>query len=79
MDLTLIEKRLDNWFVKQSQSTTQFTGNVKKRWDSLQGDVDRANTEFAALNIAKSMAGVITGIVGQYCLHPSISSKEGPK
>lgn len=68
----MIEKRLDNWFVCQSQSTVQFTGNVKKRWDSLQGDVDDAHTEFAALIIAKSMAGVITGIVRQHCLHLSI-------
>ena len=60
-DLTLIKKRLDNWFVKQSQSSVQFTGNVKKRWVSLQVNVESANTEFATLNINKTMQGVITG------------------
>jgi len=61
-DLTLIEKRLDNWFVKQSQSSVQFTGNVKKRWVSLQVNVEAASTELATLNINKDMqTGVITG------------------
>ena len=61
-DLTLIEKRLDNWFLKQSQTSTQFTGNVKKRWDSLQGDVNDALTKFASLNVAKSTSSnIITG------------------
>ena len=59
--LTLIEKRLDNWFVRQSQSSVQFTGNVKNRWDSLKRDVDTANTAFAVLNIEKTKEGVITG------------------
>jgi len=62
-DLTLIKKRLDNWFVRQSQSTVKFTGNVKRRWDALKRDVDTANTKLAALNITKSQDGVITGIV----------------
>ena len=61
-DLTLIERRLDNWFLKQSQTSTQFTGNVKKRWDSLQGDVNDALTKFASLNVAKSTSSnIITG------------------
>ena len=61
--MTLIEKRLDDWFVKQSQSSFQFAGNVKKRWESLQTDVNRAHTEFGDLNIAKSSDGVLTGVV----------------
>ena len=61
--MTVIEKRLDNWFVKQSQSSFQFAGNVKKRWESLQTDVNRAHTEFGHLNIAKSSDGVLTGVV----------------
>ena len=61
-DLTLIERRLDNWFLKQSQTSTQFTGNVKKRWDSLQGDVNDALTKFDSLNVAKSTSSnIITG------------------
>ncbi|KAL9951813.1 hypothetical protein ACROYT_G044545 [Oculina patagonica] len=60
-DLSLIEKRLENWFVKQSQSSVQFTGNAKKRWESLQEHVDRAHVEFENLTIAKSSEGVITG------------------
>ena len=61
-DLILIERRLDNWFLKQSQTSTQFTGNVKKRWDSLQGDVNDALTKFASLNVAKSTSSnIITG------------------
>ena len=61
-DLTLIERRLDNWFLKQSQTSTQFTGNVKKQWDSLQGDVNDALTKFASLNVAKSTSSnIITG------------------
>ena len=59
-DLTLIEKRLENWFVKQSQSSVQFTGDVKRRFDSLR--VDRAHQEFGQLGIMKSSEGVITGI-----------------
>ena len=65
-DLTLIEKRLDDWFVRQSQSSNQFTGNVKKRWDSLQDDVDDSHTKFNSLNIAKSEAGVITGKLSRH-------------
>ena len=61
-DLTLIERRLDNWFLKQSQTSTQFTGNVTKRWDSLQGDVYDALTKFSSLNVAKSTSSnIITG------------------
>ncbi|KAL9951814.1 hypothetical protein ACROYT_G044546 [Oculina patagonica] len=60
-DLSLIEKRLENWFVKQSQSSVQFTGNAKKRWESLQEHVDRAHEEFENLTIVKSPEGVITG------------------
>ena len=61
-DLTLIERRLDNWFLKQLQTSTQFTGNVKKRWDSLQGDVYDALTKFSSLNVAKSTSSnIITG------------------
>ena len=61
-DLTLIERRLDNWFLKQLQTSTQFTGNVKKRWDSLQGDVYDALTKFDSLNVAKSTSSnIITG------------------
>ena len=59
-DLALIEKRVANWFVKQSQSSVQFTGNVKKRFESLR--VDRAHQEFGQLGIVKSAEGVITGI-----------------
>lgn len=60
-NLTLIEKRLDNWFVKQSQTSTQFIGNVKKRWDSLQGDVNDALSKFASLNVVNNTGGIITG------------------
>ncbi|XP_078352647.1 chondroitin sulfate ABC exolyase-like [Oculina patagonica] len=59
-NLTLVEKRLENWFVKQSQSSVQFTGNAKKRWDSLQEHVDRAHVEYGQLTIRK-IDGVITG------------------
>ena len=72
-DLTLIEKRLDNWFLKQSQTSTQFTGNVKKRWDSLQGDVNDALTRFASLNVAKSTSSNI--ITGEKRLNQKISIK----
>lgn len=58
-DLTLIEKRLENWFVKQSQSSVRFTGNVRKRFESL--PVANSHVEFGLLNIAKSADGVITG------------------
>ena len=61
-DLVLIEKRLDNWFARQSQSSVRFEGNVKKRWESLQKEVDRSHAEFWKLTIAKSSDGVITGI-----------------
>ena len=60
-NLTLIEKRLDNWFVKQSQATVNFTGNVQKRWNSLQGDVNDALTKFASLNVVNNTDGIITG------------------
>lgn len=61
-DLTLIERRLDNWFLKQLQTSTQFTGNVKKRWDLLQGDVYDALTKFSSLNVGKSTSSnIITG------------------
>ena len=69
----LIEKRLDNWFLKQSQTSTQFTGNVKKRWDSLQGDVNGALTKFASLNVAKSTSSNI--ITGEKRLNQKISIK----
>ena len=72
-DLTLIEKRLDNWFLKQSQTSTQFTGNVKKRWDSLQVDVNDALTKFASLNVAKSTSSNI--ITGEKRLNQKISIK----
>lgn len=60
-DLTLIEKRLDNWFLNQSQSSNQFTSNVNARWQSLQADITDAFTNLASLSIAKSVDGVITG------------------
>lgn len=60
-DLDLIEERVKNWFVKQSQSSVQFTGNVKRRFESL--PVDRAHQEFGGLGITKSSSGVITGNV----------------
>ena len=62
-DFDLIVKRLENWFVNQSQSSVMFTGNVKKRWDSLQEHVDRAHEEYGDLTIEKSSDGVITGIL----------------
>ena len=58
-DLALIEKRLENWFVKQSQSSVQFTGNVKKRFHSL--PVDQSHEKFCTMKIAKSAKGVIKG------------------
>ena len=60
-DLALIEKRLDNWFVKQSQSSVQFTGNVKKRFKSL--PVDSSHEKFSKMKIVKSAKGVITGML----------------
>ena len=60
-NLTLIEKRLDNWFVKQSQASVNFTGNVQKRWNSLQGDVNDALTKFASLNVVNNTDGIIKG------------------
>ena len=66
-DLALIEKRLDNWFARQSQSSVRFERNAKKRWESLQKEVDRSHAEFWKLTIAKSSDGVITG-----CNHQSI-------
>jgi len=59
-DLALIEKRLENWFVKQSQSSVQFTGNVRKRFESL--PVASSHVEFGQLQIAKSAEGIITGM-----------------
>ena len=61
-DLTLIEKRLENWFVKQSQSSVQFTGNVMKRWESLQERMNKTNERFRELRIVKRI-GVITGML----------------
>ena len=61
-DLALIEKRLENWFVPQQQSSLRFEGNAKKRWKSLQKEVDKSHVEFWKLAIAKSSDGVITGI-----------------
>lgn len=61
-ELALIEKRLDNWFARQSQSSMRFEGNAKKRWESLQKEVDKSHAEFWKLTIAKSSDGVITGI-----------------
>ena len=60
-ELTLIGKRLENWFVKQSLSSAQFTGNVKARWDSLQKQVDKAHEKFCDLEI-NERNDVITGI-----------------
>ena len=60
-DFPLIAKRLENWFVKQSQSSVHFTGNVKKRFDSL--PVDQSHVEFGQLQIVKSAEGVITGML----------------
>ena len=72
-DLTLIERRLDNWFLKQSQTSTQFTENVKKRWDSLQGDVNDALKKFDLLNVAKNTSSNI--ITGEKRLNQKISIK----
>jgi len=74
-DLALIEKRLENWFVKQSQSSVHFTGNVKKRFDSL--PVAKSHKEFGELQVKKSAEGVITGMannVGQCTFEFSIRS-----
>ena len=60
-DLALIEKRLENWFVKESQSSVQFTGNVKKRFKSL--PVYRSLEKFSKLKIVKSAEGIITGML----------------
>ena len=68
-DLALIEKRLENWFVKQSQSSVNFTGNAKKRFDSL--PVDRSHEEFSQLQIVKNAEGVITGM-----LHYATTNRE---
>ena len=57
----MIEQRLENWFVKQSQSSVHFTGNVKKRFESL--PVDQSHVEFGQLQIVKSAEGVITGML----------------
>ena len=57
----MIEQRLENWFVKQSQSSVNFTGNVKKRFESL--PVDSSHEEFGQLQIVKSADGVITGML----------------
>ena len=59
--MTLIEKRLENWFVNQSQSSLQFPRNAQRRWLSLQMQVDSAYTQYEQLNIVKSSEGVITG------------------
>ena len=59
--MTLIEKRLENWFVNQSQSSLQFPTNAQRRWMSLQMQVDSAYTQYEQLNIVKSSEGVITG------------------
>ena len=34
-NLTLIEKRLLNWFANESLGPSHYTGNLKKRWESL--------------------------------------------
>ena len=59
--MTLIEKRLENWFVNQAQSSVQFPTNAQKRWMSLQMQVDGAHTQYGQLNIVKKLEGVITG------------------
>ena len=58
--MTLIEKRLENWFVDQSQSIAQFPTNARKRWQSLQKQVFSAYIQYGQLNINKSQ-DVITG------------------
>ena len=47
--------------MKQSQASVNFTGNVQKRWNSLQGDVNDALTKFASLNVVNNTDGIITG------------------
>ena len=64
-DLSLVEKRLENWFAPRQQSLLRLEGDAKKRWESLhvQKEADRSHVEFLKLNIAKSSDGVITGII----------------
>ena len=49
LSFTHIESRLKNWYCDQSETTYDFSGEVKKRWNKLAKSIDDAHTEYDRL------------------------------
>ncbi|PFX32064.1 Chondroitin sulfate ABC exolyase [Stylophora pistillata] len=47
--LAHIESRLHNWYADETQTTYDFTGEMKKRWKTLQDSFDDAHQEYDRL------------------------------
>ena len=67
-DFRVIKQRLLNWFVHKAKSSATFSGDEKKRFDSLRKKVDRSHAKFVAMGISKreSVSGnadIITGAI----------------
>ena len=49
LSLTHIESRLKNWYCDERETTYDFSGEAKKRWDKLVSSIDTAYLEYDRL------------------------------
>lgn len=66
-ETTLIERRLENWFVNEFRSSASFSEDERTRFDYLKRKVDRSHEMFVDMGIIRTSksgnADIITGTI----------------
>ena len=59
LSIAHIESRLRNWYCDETTTTYDFTGTLKKRWNTLKKSIDKAQNEYDRLEFNPSRTVII--------------------
>ena len=68
LSLTHIESRLRNWYCDERQTSYDFSGSLRKRWNSLKGSIDKAHSQYDRLVFKTSSGKRIIHFPPLFCL-----------
>ena len=67
LSLTHIESRLENWYCDETQTSYDFKGNLKSRWEALTRSFAEANNEYDRLDFKEQSGETVIGGPPLFC------------
>ena len=78
LSLTHIESRLKNWYCDEKQTSYDFKGNLKARWDTLTKSFDQANEEYDKLIFEKKSGKTVISGPPLFCRNSKRGNSDHP-